>query len=239
MCWSLEASAGLAVVGTVGAVYAYRRGDSNLLWIPLLYFAGMELLQALSYPVIGNCMSSQNQLLTLLSYIHIAFQPFFVNAIFLYFIPKEVRQRVIVPVFIFCAAAALVMLVRLYPFPWAGMCEMGQILCGPQMCSVWGSWHIAWSLPLNDLLPHTYAYALAAFVLPLVYGSWRAVLFAVVTGPFLAYLSTSNVNEQPAIWCLFSVALVIVTVFTPLKNALKTKSYFTWRFLGIKNKKHD
>ena len=228
MCWSIEASAGLAVVGTLGAVYSYKRGDSSLLWVPLVFFSGMELLQALSYPVIGQCFSQQNQILTFLSYIHIALQPFFMNAIFLYFIPKGVRCRIMLPVFTLCFAAAVVMLVRVYPFAWTQMCQIGEMLCGTQMCSVKGTWHIAWSMPLNNILPHVYAYAWTVFLLPLLYGSWRAVLFATISGPFLAYLTTRDVNEQPAVWCFFSVALLLIVVFTRISDKLQVKSFFWW-----------
>src|SRR3989344_6686693 len=110
MCWSLEASAGLAVIGSTAAIYSYRRGDSGLLWLPLLYFAGMEVLQALSYPVLNECALPQNQLLTFLSYLHIVFQPFFFNALYMYFIPKGVRQRIQPFVYAFCFMIAVVML---------------------------------------------------------------------------------------------------------------------------------
>ena len=228
MCWSLEVSAGLAVVGIAGAIYSYRKGDSSLLWIPLAYFAGMELLQALSYPVIDNCSSTQNQMLTLLSYFHIAFQPFFFNAIYMYFIPKGVRHRIQPFVYAFCFAVVIIMLTRIYPIDGITQCQLGSTLCGPQLCSVSGTWHLAWSLPLNNALPYVPAYALAVFVLPLLYGSWKAVIFGVLSGPVLAYLTTSNVNEQPAVWCLFSVALLIIVVFTKLRDMLHVHTFIWW-----------
>jgi hypothetical protein len=194
----------------------------------------MEVLQALSYPVLGQCTSPQNQLLTLLSYLHIAFQPFFFNAIYMYFIPKGVRQRIQPFVYAFCFAIAIVMLVRVYPFEWASQCQLGYALCGTQFCSAAGSWHLAWTLPLNDLLPFLPAYALAVFILPLLYGSWRAVAFSFIAGPVLAYLTTANVNEQPAVWCLFSVALLVLVLFTKLRDKLVVKEFFLWPKKWIK-----
>ena len=46
MCWSGEASAVLAVGGLATAAYIANKGESKELWIPLTYFALMELLQA-------------------------------------------------------------------------------------------------------------------------------------------------------------------------------------------------
>ncbi len=85
------------------------------------------------------------------------------------------------------------------------------------LCLVSGEWHIGWSLPLNDLPRVLFgtnitfpSYFLAVFVLPLFYGAWRLVLFHAVLGPLLAMALTSNPNEMPAIWCLFSIGLVLI-----------------------------
>ena len=47
------------------------------LWISLLYFSSMEALQAVSYTSWTSANSPLNQTLTLLGFLHIAFQPFF------------------------------------------------------------------------------------------------------------------------------------------------------------------
>ena len=49
MCWSGEASGVLAVAGLSTAAYVAIKGESKELWIPLTYFALMELLQAATY----------------------------------------------------------------------------------------------------------------------------------------------------------------------------------------------
>ena len=63
--------------------------------------------------------------------------------------------------------------------------------------------------PIGDFTPFP-AYLLSVFVLPLFYGAWRLVIFHAVLGPILAAFLTDNPNEMPAIWCLFSVGLVIM-----------------------------
>jgi len=57
MCWSGEASAVLATVGFGTAAYIAYKGESKDLWIPLTYFACMELLQAATYVYINLCDS--------------------------------------------------------------------------------------------------------------------------------------------------------------------------------------
>ena len=117
------------------------------MWITLGYFSSMELLQAFTYTVIDDCSSPSNQIATLLGYLHIAFQPFFINAISMYFIPDEIRRKISIPVYAFCFAVAIYMILASYPFSWSGSC-VGS-LCSERLCSVSGSWHIAWELPLN------------------------------------------------------------------------------------------
>lgn len=232
MCWSGEASMVMAVAGFSAAAYTALKKDPEpvALWACLLYFALMELLQAVSYRVVGQCDSGLNQLLTLLGYLHITFQPFFINAVALHFLPAQAARKVAPWVYLACFIGAIGMLVQLYPFGWAGHCTTGRPLCGDILCTVSGEWHIAWLLPLNGIgngmTSSTYlgygflSYALNAFYLPALVGSWRFILFTYVAGPLLASATTGNINEWPAIWCLFSIGLLLVVMITPLRRYL-------------------
>lgn len=234
MCWSGEASAVLATVGFGTAAYVAYKGEPKELWIPLTYFACMELLQAATYMYIDQCDTPQNQMLTLFGYLHIAFQPFFVNMVAMYFIPEEVKNKVSVYVYSLCAVGALAMLVKMYPFDWAGMCVIGyEGYCGTQACSVSGDWHIAWQLPLNGLLSdspenaigfryglHGVTYIVVAFYLPILYGSWRFVGFHWLVGPLISDILTSDPNEFAAVWCLFSIALCVSVIKSPVRRYL-------------------
>ena len=90
MCWSGEASAILATAGLASTTYLIVKKEDKQLWIPLGFFSLMELLQAGTYTVIDSCQLPVNQILTLLGYLHIAFQPFFINMVSMYFIPKKI-----------------------------------------------------------------------------------------------------------------------------------------------------
>ncbi|MCI0600271.1 MAG: DUF5765 domain-containing protein [Beijerinckiaceae bacterium] len=235
----------MAATGVAGAGYAAlkRNPEPVALWSCLLYFSSMEALQAASYLVLNQCANPANQVLTLFGYLHITFQPFFINGVALYFMPKDVASRVAPWAYTACFAAALIMLLQLYPFSWAGVCEPGHPLCGKLLCTVRGQWHVAWFVPFNgigDSLTHMGwlgpSYILTAFVLPALYGSWRLTLFTYLAGPFAASLTTSNVNEWPAVWCLFSIGLCLTIIKTPLRRHLYIVTPY-WRIAKLLRRK--
>jgi hypothetical protein len=131
------------------------------------------------------------------------------------------------------------MLVKMYPFAWAGSCNIGiEGFCGPEVCSVSGDWHIAWQLPLNGLMSdpvpwlfdfnwglHALTYILVAFMLPLIYGSWRFVGFHYIVGPWISDITTTDPNEYAAVWCLFSIALCLSVIKTPIRKYLHVRNW--------------
>lgn len=242
MCWSGEASLALAAAGFAGTAYAAYKKEPPVLWMTLGYFTLMELLQAYTYTVINDCGSPGNQIATLLGYLHIAFQPFFINAISMYFIPTAVRKRIEIPVYTLCFVSAIVMIIQVYPFDWAGMCHTDRLLCGASLCSVDGNWHIAWDVPANALgnvfqrmdlplqgMQSGYpTYIFVGLLLPLLYGSWRMTLYHYIMGPFLASMTTDNINEWPAVWCLLSIGFLLIVVKTPVRKILFVERFFLW-----------
>jgi len=240
MCWSGQASFVLASMGIGTTVYAAYKKEPAPLWVALGYFSLMELLQAFTYSVINECDNPTNQIATLLGYLHITFQPFFINAVALYFIPAAIRKRITIPVYTLCFAGAIFTLIQLVPMSWAGMCDISRPLCADRLCSVRGNWHIAWEVPTNGignyfvrlgfapLIDGFPGYVLTAFLVPLLYGSWRVVLFHYMVGPFLAVHLTNNHNEWPAIWCLLSIGILMLIVKSPLRQALHVRHWIFW-----------
>lgn len=220
MCWGLGVTAAMVAAGAAGTVLTARRGEPVAIPVTLGYFTVMEALQLAGYLVIDQCGSPTNQTITLLSMLHIVFQPLVINAFAMELVPLPLRTRTRVLVFTLCALASTVMLLQLYPFAWAGACQPGSILCGPALCTVSGDWHLAWDVPYNGLLGPLDAalgrnwgfptYMMAVFLLPLLYGAWRFTLFHALAGPWLAGQLTTNPNEIPAIWCLFSIGLLSI-----------------------------
>jgi len=244
MCWSGEASATLATAGIATSYYLYRKGEPKALYMTLAYFSGMEALQAYTYTVINQCDDLGNQIATVLGYLHIAFQPFFVNAVSMYFIPDHIRLKIQKFVYGFCFLAAVLYIARLYPFSWAtpcyetryvfpicNSCRVNIPFCGPKICSTSGVWHIAWQIPARFIWLADNSYLLVGFFLPFLYGSWRMTIYHLISGPLLAMATTNNANEWAAVWCLYSIGLLGVVIKSPLRRWLHVKSWPGWKYL--------
>ncbi|MEE4188133.1 MAG: DUF5765 domain-containing protein [Roseobacter sp.] len=243
MCWSPEASAGLVVAGGVATVVIYRRGEPAAIWATMAYFTAMEALQVAGYAVVDACSSGTNKSVTLLSYLHIVFQPFFINWFAMELVPAPVKDRARRWVYALCGVSSAVMLLQILPLPALGHCTAGSPLCGATYCTVSGNWHIAWDVPYNGLMAPFDAllgmnvgfptYMLAAFVLPLAYGAWRFVLIHALAGPVLAHALTDNPNEMPAVWCLLSIAILLISL-SPLCRRSATVQTWWGRPVGLK-----
>lgn len=216
--------------GVAATVITVRRGETPAIPLTLGYFTIMEALQVAGYWVVDECSLPANQTVALLSYLHIALQPLFINAFAMAVAPTVISPAARRMVFSLASLATLFLLLRLVPFNWAGQCLSGEFLCGPSFCVVSGDWHIAWEVPLNDMwgslgwfptdvLPFP-AYMLSVFALPLFYGAWRFVMFHAVLGPILATTLTDNPNEMPAIWCLFSIGILLVALSPAVRTRL-------------------
>jgi hypothetical protein len=209
----------MTAAGGAAMVVSAARGDPKAIWLTLGYFTLMEALQAAGYAVVDQCGSTANQGITLLSYLHIAGQPIVINAFAMAIAPRAVPPALRRTVYALATLATAALLFRLVPLEAVGTCQPGDVLCGVRLCLVSGTWHIGWEVPLNDL-PRSLgltvqfpAYVLAVFVLPLAYGAWRFVLFHALAGPILADILSDNPLETPAIWCLFSIGIILIALF--------------------------
>lgn len=222
MCWTAGVTTFMAGAGVAAAAVTLWRGDPPAVPFALGYFAAMEALQLGGYATLGACGTPANELVTYLSILHIVFQPFVVNAFAMTLVPAPVAPRVRAAVWALCGGSMLIMLLQLHPFSWAGSCTPGAVLCGAPLCTVPGDWHIAWNIPYNGLLAPFDAwtglgwgfptYMVATFVAPLLYGAWRFALFHALAGPILASSLTKNPNEFPAVWCLFSIGILLIAL---------------------------
>jgi hypothetical protein len=218
MCWSAEASLAMVAVGGVATAVSVVRGDPKAVWFAIGYFTLMEMLQAAGYAVVDQCGTPANRTITILSYLHIAAQPLFVNAFAMAIVPTMPGARLRRWVYVLAGAASVFLVLRLLPLEAVGGCAPGEILCGTDWCLRSGEWHIAWEVPLNGLpsylgIPFQFpAYLTAVFLLPLVYGAWRFVAFHALAGPIVALLSTRDPNEMPAIWCFFSIGILAISL---------------------------
>lgn len=223
MCWSGEASLGMTAIGVGGALYARHKGQSTAIWSSLLFFSGMEAIQAATYPVIGQCGNPVNTTLTYAGYVHIAVQNFFVQWVGLSFVDVKTRKKWMIPAMIASGLTAAWYLAMAFVPPLLEQLCTDAWFCAPQTCSVHGNWHIAWQVRLSWLEDYgSWAYFLAGFLLPIFYGSWRWSLFHFLTGPLAARLTTDNRFEIAAVWCLFSIGLLSAVKIKPIYRWLNT-----------------
>jgi hypothetical protein len=227
MCWSASASIAATALGVAATGYAVKKKVPKARILTLAFFTFMELLQAVSYIWINQCNLTGNVLLTHLGYIHIAFQIPVANVFMLSFVSEKTRKKWFWPVMIISFSATLLMLTKWFvPLVWNTpkemLCSLGDSLCGENACSYQGNWHLAWKLPLLGFDPWALAYFIPVFILPLFYGAWRLSFFHFTFGPLLAFLLTTDNNEAPAIWCLFSIAIICAVFFKPLKKWFET-----------------
>jgi hypothetical protein len=222
MCWGLSATAVMVTGGLVATAVTVRQRRPAAIPATIAYFTLMEALQIVGYLTVDQCGLPVNQSIAFLSIIHIIFQPFFINAFAMELLPVALWLRVRSVVYGVCGLSAAIMLLQLYPFDWAGVCRPGSTLCGPALCTVSGDWHIGWEVPFNGLASIIErsigiqaafpSYVIAAFLLPVLYGAWRFALFHLLVGPILANLLSDNPNEWPAIWCLMSIGIVVLSL---------------------------
>lgn len=152
MLWTGSASALVATTGIVITAYLVKKGGLKALWLPLFYFSLLEALQAFTYLYINQCTSPVNKGLTFLAYIHIAFQPFFINMLAMNFIPEDVRNKVARYVYGACWIGAGLYMLKAYPFSNTYLCIVGkEAFCGHWPCAFKGQWHLAWQWPLNTI----------------------------------------------------------------------------------------
>lgn len=233
MCWGLTATAAMTAAGVGAIAVSLKRHDAPAIPLTLTYFTIMEGLQFAGYLVIDTCGTPANEIITYLSMLHIVFQPLVVNAFVMHLTPNPLRPCVRAAVYGVSAFSAVIMLVQLYPFEWAGECRLGAVLCGTTLCTASGDWHLAWHVPYNGLLEPIReligrggsfpTYTFAVFVMPVLYGAWRFAFFHAIAGPILASNLTTNVNEIPSIWCLFSIGILLISI------NVKVRQYFVFK----------
>ena len=79
MCFGIEMSAIFAVSGLFSNYFLKTRGMKFSFYFPIAYFSIMEIFQSIQYFSIRHNLYDLNVLTTMLSYIHICFQPLFFN----------------------------------------------------------------------------------------------------------------------------------------------------------------
>lgn len=257
MCWSGQASATLAILGYTGAYLEYRKMRKHqqqwndkygLRAVGTFYLSLMETLQAVNYTALDG-PGFLNSLCSLLGFLHVCFQPFFISFIMLSLIPKQRRAYWMNYTLFFSTISALALLSRLLISPSLPGCfsqyctpvtTMNSLLnvtvyftktvgcTHTSFLSYHGDWHIAWQWVLNNCSLCVYPYIFTVFILPWFYGPYIAVISATLFGPIASILSSSNPDEFGAIWCLIAIGLVS-SIKIPAWERIITVKHESWK----------
>ena len=211
MCFSENISLAIGTIGILSSVYFYKKNIYASIGIG--YFALMEILQFFQYRVINEC-NNYNKFLTNLGYIHICFQPVFVN-LWLFAFTKKPNFTFIYMSFI----AGLLLASRIFFVKDAELCDnKNEPLCGPKTCAFSGNRHIAWNVRLRAPGKYWFTPSIGLhffmWVVPaLTILQLKPILALLLTGPYLGFLLTNNIHEQPAIWCYTAIGQMLLTYY--------------------------
>lgn len=197
---------------------------------PIFFLAIKEWIQYESYKVLDTC-NKKNQWLTVLSWVHISWQPFFINLFFSYFTPSKWREYKLV--LILCAIYAICNIVRIKELRIGGIktrCAPSEkkAVCQPKTCSYPGVYHLAYGFELESadtslLVPSFFTYVLLSFGPVFVLGP-RLLGFLHALVAIIAMIIThkgTRDGEFAAIWCLNSFWLAVVGLYAVLSQSTK------------------
>jgi len=221
------------VLSAVGLIYSYlvwTRTPHKACAYGVFFFTCMEILQTVQYIFIAPSLDSPicdtpiNKFLTILGMLHLCLQPYVAHAAAASLVTDEKEKERYVVIKRLCFIAAGMMFSR---FVLAGVWDQKLIgpstewMRGEKLCTFNGKYHLAWSVPMTDATYMMQGLSLHYFLMFIpgltFYENLNKILrtiFVIVTGPILAAFITSDVMEQPSIWCLFSIAQIIALQFS-------------------------
>jgi len=213
MCFTQPVSVAFAAVLWT-LCYMWKKGPMGCR-VCMASFAAMETLQALQYIWIEQCDHPMNKVLTLLGFVHLAFQPFFTN-LYLGAFMNKAQKRYLPLILTMCVFAGVMMCNRMWMTTGDHMCTKGiESMCGMKTCTFNGHTHLAWQMPLQHcdqdyftpgFTLHFFTFFLPSFAL----GMWKYTLFFLFSGPFTGRALTDHQDEIPSIWCFFSIAQLLL-----------------------------
>lgn len=220
MCFGKTWSAiSLTIMLISTAVCIYYKG-SYLILAMLIFLASKELIQLLLYSTgLAKCKTKWNKWLTSLSWVHICFQPFFVNLFFSAFSPNAVLYKI--PIILsFIYALFNLPVLREIGGKSKHRCQpdYNSNMCRAQTCSINGKYHLGYGFDLKSadnggFTPSGFTYNLLSFAPAYIIGDWfLATLHLIVAA--LSYKFINNVGEASAVWCLNSFWIGLIGMYT-------------------------
>lgn len=121
-------------------------------------------------------------------------------------------------------------------------CMRNEWMAGDKLCTIDGNVHLAWEVPLlpaSYYIPSLFLHCFMMFGPMLLFSAphaWIAAAILFFGGPVLGSYVTTNMCEQPAIWCFFSVSQIcIITAWMFFAQA----KMCSWRMFKSPSAKED
>ena len=214
MCFSKEMSLCFFFTGIIASYY-FRYINKINIFLPMLYFSIMELLQYFGYLVIENKLNKLNKILAIIIHIHIGFQPYFANKWFSNYIPKS--KLVFIPfVEKLCIVFGIFWISRLFFVDKSNICnKKWEPNCGMKTKLRKGIRHIihvARSRGPNYITPSIFMHFFLLFIPILFLGVNKFVYGLVLFSGILGWTLATNIHEAASIWCLLFVPALIISL---------------------------
>lgn len=229
-------SAGFALLGLLASWWVFSRTKNFELALGVFYFFLMEFLQAVQYYFLAEslqdkmCQETVNQVLTVLGFLHICFQPYFCHVINCSLTKSEKYREKYAVVKRLCVIGGFMLFMR-YPLSYVPQLNTNGIsesnpstewLRGETLCTfkTKSMVHLGWSVPMADptyYIPgagiHSFLMFAPFFALYEKKGMVLQGLFLFLFGPVTAAFISDNLMEQASIWCFFSIAQIVIMLF--------------------------
>lgn len=228
MCFGKAWSASSLGVLALTSLAGWYQGLSYRITAGTAFLAIKELIQLLLYYNIGGCTNT-NKLLTVAAWIHISFQPLFMNLFISAF--SNSSQLYDVPIMM-CLIYAIANVFRLKEI--RGNVEKECVpdvprnLCRPWTCSKNGKYHLAYGFELNSsdvsgYTPSMFAFFLLMFAPAFIIGDWILGLVNVLVATLAFTIIAHDTGEAAAVWCVNSAWIAFFAIYYMIRggNPLK------------------
>ena len=206
MCFTERQSFINVIILIIGRIFVYQK---YRLTIFLIFLASKDLIQGFLYKYQHNEKLEKN--LTILSWIHICFQPLFVNMFISYFSEKKYNNYWNI-IFVICLLYGIYTLTTLKEFdiqndPHCIKIDKNDDFCSKYTTSYIGKYHIAYKFNRdNDRIFFPIIHLILIFV-PSLFTNCR--ILGIIWGLFviLIYIYFNDIGngEKAAIWCFLSI----------------------------------
>lgn len=206
----------------------------------------MEFLQFIQYLFLASgledavCQTTVNQVLTVLGFLHICLQPYFVHYMYSSLSSSPRYKELYVVIMRLSVIGGMLLFLR-YPlsyFPQFNTMKISadnlstEWLRGENLCTfkTQSMVHLGWSVPMADptyFIPGVGIHSFLMFAPFVALYEKKGMLIQggiiFFCGPVLAALISPNLMEQASIWCFFSIAQICAVLLLIRKKLVQNQ----------------